>query len=414
MLPEIPIIKYIINNKDNYNKYYNLIKINKDYKELYNIFNIIPKLFDKFKEIEQFSVDDLQLFFYDSYPLLKDSEKETHASIFDQIRSCDTTEEIVRESLQESLRRKLASELADAAFQISQGKEADVQTIFEKLSSINEAALCNEDTKSEFVTDDLEELYNETVSTPGLRWRLKALNESLGSIRVGDFGFIFARPETGKTTFLASEITYMAEQTNAPVLWINNEETGTKVMTRCYQAALGLTLTELYSNRTKAKEDYQRLTGNRIKLYDSANTSKSDVERLCKELQPSLVVFDQIDKIKGFTNDREDLRLGAIYTWARELAKEYCPVIGICQADGQGEGVKWLTMGHVSNAKTAKQSEADWILGIGKSNEDGMEYVRCLHLSKNKLSGDIDTIPELRHGKLNVIIDPERARYRDL
>jgi hypothetical protein len=45
----------------------------------------------------------------------------------------------------------------------------------------------------------------------------------------------------------------------------------------------------------------------------------------------------------------------------------------ICQADGTGEGQKWLTMSNVANAKTSKQAEADWILGIGKVNDPGYD-----------------------------------------
>ena len=70
-------------------------------------------------------------------------------------------------------------------------------------------------------------------------------------------------------------------------------------------------------------------------------------------------------------------------------------------------------MDNVANAKTAKQAEADWILGIGASHSDGFEFVRHLHASKNKLTGDEDSDPALRHGKLDVIIQPEIARYKD-
>jgi hypothetical protein len=126
------------------------------------------------------------------------------------------------------------------------------------------------------------------------------------------------------------------------------------------------------------------------------------------------LIFDQIDKIVGFDNDREDLKLGSIYQWGRELAKEYCPVIAVCQADGSGEGVRWLTMSNVANAKTAKQAEADWILGIGKVNDPGYDNLRFLHLSKNKLMGDADTIPDQRHGRREVLIEPGIARYKDI
>ena len=249
---------------------------------------------------------------------------------------------------------------------------------------------------------------------PGLRWRLDCLNRSIGSIRKGDFGFIFARPETGKTTFLASEVSHFAEQSSGPILWFNNEEQGEKVMLRIQQASLGLQLNELFESPKLNKEKFYELTKDNIKIIDSASIHKTMVHHLCKEYSPSLVVFDQIDKIKGFDGDRNDLRLGAIYIWAREIAKSFCPVIGVCQADGTGEGKKWLTMDNVADAKTSKQAEADWILGIGKTHEPGFEYIRHLNISKNKLTGDEDSDPSMRHGKMDVLIEPNIARYKDI
>ena len=270
---------------------------------------------------------------------------------------------------------------------------------------------------AEFVTNDLETLYNDTFATPGLRWRLKALNERLGSLRKGDFGFIFARPETGKTTFLASEVSYMASQLkpgDGPILHFNNEEQGKKVKIRYYQSALGVTLPELMSNREGNQKKYLEVTnGGQIQILDNAEIHRNRVNQICATLRPSLIIFDQIDKVKGFAADREDLRLGAIYIWARELAKVYCPVIGVCQADGTAEGVKYLTMEHVANAKTSKQAEADFILGIGCVHDPVFEFVRYFNISKNKLQGDEDTNPKLRHGRFECLIRPEIGRYEE-
>lgn len=185
-------------------------------------------------------------------------------------------------------------------------------------------------------------------------------------------------------------------------------------MIRCVQASLGVNALDLFGNLNGNQTTFNNNGGQCIKIFDSANIHRRQVEQLCKELNPSIVIFDQIDKIKGFADDRDDLRLGAIYIWARELAKTYCPVIGVCQADASGEGKRWLTMENVANAKTAKQAEADWILGIGKTHDSALEYMRHLHLSKNKLSGDSDTDPSLRHGKCDVSIDPQIARYIDV
>jgi hypothetical protein len=199
-----------------------------------------------------------------------------------------------------------------------------------------------------------------------------------------------------------------------PVLWLNNEEQGNKVKLRCYEAHFGKPLSEMAGDLPSYKSQYLADLGQGIRMVDRAQINRFDVEHICKDLAPSLIIMDQIDKIQGFDSDREDLRLGYIYQWARELAKLYAPVIAVCQADGSGEGVRWLTMSHVANAKTSKQAEADWILGIGRSNEPGYEDIRYMHLSKNKLLGDADSNPGLRHDKWETLIEPRIARYRDI
>jgi len=299
---------------------------------------------------------------------------------------------------------------------VAEGRSSK-ERLFELLAQFTDDSSNTASNAEAFVTDDLETLYNETWASPGLRWRLNSLNKRLGSLRKGDFGFIFARPETGKTTFLASEISHMASQLSpeaGPILHFNNEEQGNKVMLRYYQAVLGYTSPEVWSNKQGNQIKYHDITHGKISIIDRAEIHKNRVEQMCKELRPSLLIFDQIDKIKGFNADREDLRLGAIYIWARELAKNYCPTIGVCQADGTAEGVKWLTMDHVANAKTSKQAEADFILGIGCIHDPVFESVRFINISKNKLQGDEDTDPKLRHGRFECLIRPDIARYEDM
>jgi len=311
--------------------------------------------------------------------------------------------------LQQSRTAQIASKLALAAFRLSEGKE-DLGTVMRIAKQLE---IKDEQRDSEFVSQDLRSILQTTTGTPGLRWRLPWLNKSLGSLRKGDFGFVFARPETGKTTFLASECTNFASQVSGPVLWFNNEEQGNKVQLRCFQAALGCTAAQLNEDPERYDQEYQNLGGHNLKIVDNASTSARDVEAMCADHKPGLIVFDQIDKIKGFKNDREDLAMGAIYQWARELAKQYAPVIGVCQASGDAEGEPYLHMGHVSNARTAKQAEADFIIGIGKTHNAGEEYIRYFNISKNKLVGDADTDPRSRHGRQQILIRPDIGRYEE-
>jgi len=139
---------------------------------------------------------------------------------------------------------------------------------------------------------------------------------------------------------------------------------------------------------------------------------KGFVEKVIKKLNPSLVVYDQLTKIKGFKADRPDLMLGEIFQWSRELAKGNHAAIGVSQADGTAENVRYLTMEHVANAKTAVQAEADWIVGIGK--DSSMGKARYLSISKNKLLGDKDSDPDLKHGRFEVLLEPHIARYEDV
>jgi replicative DNA helicase len=314
-------------------------------------------------------------------------------------------------------RAKILREVSIKAYEVAEAK-IPYDKLAPLLASLNEEENQENEQSDEddFVTDDLAQIVNVTYQSPGLRWRLKTLNLMLGSLRKGNFGFVFARPETGKTTFLSSEVTYFAEQLAEGdiVLWLNNEEVHENVRLRQFQAASACQLEQLLANVPFYQQEFLKKTGGRIKMPTLKSFSKQDVERLCKKYKPKLIVIDQIDKITGFAADREDLLLGSIYQWARELAKQYGPVIGVCQADASGENQKWLTMANVANAKTSKQAEADWILGIGKIHDTGWDNIRFLHLSKNKLFGDPDSDPKLRHGRCEVVIDPTTARYQDL
>lgn len=344
-------------------------------------------------------------------------DKDYYLGVLDQLEKLEVSEDTTLKLVQSILANKRLKEISLAAYDVTEGKleMSKMREMFQEFMEQEE-----QDEKGEtfdFITDDLEILVNDAIKQVGLRWRLTTLNHMLGSLRKGDFGFIFARPETGKTTLLASETTFMAEQLAfdaGPIIWFNNEEQGSKVKLRCYQAALGLNMTQLMANLPKNRDAYMDKTKGKHMIFDAGMIHKNTVERVCKQYKPSLIIFDQIDKIYGFNNDREDLRLGAMYNWARELAKDYCPVIAVCQADGTGEGQKWLTMSNVANAKTSKQAEADWILGLGKIHDPGYENLRFLHASKNKLMGDADTLPDMRHGRREVLINANIARYEDI
>ena len=216
---EKQIIKLFCEDKELFTKYYKYVNINYikiNYNELYKLFNIIDLYYSKYINTITININELDIFYNSNY-LLKDNERKELSSLLEDIFSQDVTNrELLIGLLEEHRRRSLAGQVALMALDVEAGKKTTEQL----LDLFNEFE--HQEVESDEITPvkmNLKDLYETQIKTPGLRWRVNWLNQSLGSLRKGDFGFIFARPETGKTTFLASEITHMVTQTEGEVLW---------------------------------------------------------------------------------------------------------------------------------------------------------------------------------------------------
>ena len=405
------ILKLFLDDRTYLVKYKNYIKLNYMKDNLSNIYKLyitMFKLYDKYKDKNSINSNELLLEYNLLYTVDDTEELE---SLLDRVYNKDVTnKESIVELLEKHKDKAIAGEVAKLALDLEDGT-ASKDTLLNKLKEL--------DSTENIVTTkhqsmDLDELYHSQIASPGLRWRLNWLNQSLGSLRQGDFGFIYARPEVGKTTFLANEITHMVTQSEGNVLWFNNEEQSQKVAIRCYQAYFGITSKELFADVDGYKKKYAEEVGDKIQIFDlddSSNTHR--IESIVATSNPSLIIIDQLDKVRGFKADRHDLQMKALYQWAREQAKRYAPVIAVCQAGGTAEGKAWLDMNDVDSSKTAKQGEADFMMGIGSEN-DTMSNSRYLKINKNKLIGDNDTKPELRHGNQAVLIQPHISRYKEM
>jgi len=396
------LLKYKI-----YNKYYSYIKIDSNNKLLKKLFLCVEKLHTT--NPQDHTIDELILLFETEYPVLSKDETLLLPQLLDGIRTVTVADDDVMLGYLQSLKdRQIGEQIAIAALDFSQGRgdKSNIETLSKELFT----NFVKEENESLYIDCDLDAAI-QFVGTKGIRWRLRSLNQALGSLRQGNFGFLFARPETGKTTFLASEVTNFVGQLDRPVLWVNNEEPIPQIMMRCYQAALGKPRDWIIANLEEAKDAYKSIIGDRLKFVDTNNANRKSVERICKDLNPGLIVFDQLDKVNGFDAERYDLLQKAKYQWARELAKVYGPVIGVCQAGGTAENKRYLDMNDVDSSHTAKQGEADWVLGIGMSHNDSEQFKRYFSICKNKLPGDEDSVPEMRHAKMEVGINPYIARY---
>lgn len=391
----------------------------KDY--VLHLVSEVPELKKIFLSMEEFysssekdisSVENLELLFYSAYPMIRNKDIGFFREIFVKLKDSSPNEDFIEKYIAEGQKTKMATELAIMALEVAEGKsEPSILAPYVE-SLLSHSGAIKQDLP--LVSTDIDELLDKQVHGPGFKWRLDCLNKSLGPLRKGDFGFVFKRPETGGTTFLASEVTFFAGQVDKPILWFNNEEQNEKVVLRCIQSALNCNIGVLDNNREQSKREYALQTKGNILFPDLDTCNIGSISDYCNSHTPSLVVIDQIDKIQGFKEDRKDLEYGQIYRWVRELAKKYCPIIGVCQASASAENKMWLSMEDIAESKTSKAAEADWIMGIGAVDDVGKRSLRYLNICKNKLLGGIDSDPSMRHGRMTVLIRPEVARYEDI
>ena len=404
----------VTSNKDTYNRFKEHVKKHNVSPITLEIFNVLGEYWDNYPTRTDFNYAEFRTFF-SIVKGRKLKDPSAYEVAFDNLKDAlDKPTPIVKDLLGKLIETDYATQIYDVCLKIGTGMGGELESIEPLLNAYKKEVGSSVEKEDVFVKPSLDYL-SSTVASGGLNWRLKELNVALGPVRKGDFIIIAARPETGKTTFTASEASYMMTQLQPDehVIWINNEEASNKVMMRVIQAYHQVTSSDLLANPKELEEQFIGDGGDRFLILDDDSGIKSvhKIATLFKEFKPGLIIFDQLDKVHGFKQDREDLRIGQLYEWARDVAKDYCPVIAISQVDGTGEGEKWIQMNQLRGSKTDKIGEADAIITIGKSNEPGMDLQRFIHVPKNKLFGGKDTLEAHRHGCFEVDIEPARARY---
>ncbi len=405
----------ILKNKEQYLRFKPYIKDHALGKEAQKLVHSIDEFFKYYPAVKEIDWNAFESWFLVRHMATLTKESiPTYKAVLTKLRAEKGTvaaEEVLRHFIACDYSTRIANEAI-------KGGDADLDVIGKLVQQYDKEVGRAVDKLDLFVGDDVSSLSSR--SDPGLEWRLEELNISCGPLRQGDFVVVGARPETGKTTFLADQVSYMGEQMagkhERPVIWVNNEERSTKVKRRIMQAGLGITLSDFEADPTKAITEFQKKMGmpNRI-LVTGSGAGLNSVKHLVplfREHNPAMIVFDQLDKVAGFNrDDREDLRLGSLYQWARDLSHEYGPVIAASQASEGAEGEQWVYQHQLRGSKTDKAGEADAIITIGKVHDAAKEFTRYIHVPKNKLDGGPRSVEKERHGFWEVSIKPEIARY---
>lgn len=409
-MEELIVLKVLL-DKESFLKYHKYIEGINFENEPKAVFEVLSLYFREYPDCDSVSVDELRTYFYLKYPVF--NTRESFKILFNNLESMKIdNKDLFIKTMDNLIEKYYASDIIESLTAVLSGTGYGIlPSIGDKLKEYTAASNQKEE-ESPFVEETLDQLLNQEVKADGLKWRLNCLNQDLGDLRGGSLGHVYARPDIGKTSWFCSEISNFASQLKDDeiIAWFNNEERGTKVKLRMYCSLLNMTKEEVSADPVKAEELFKEKHGDRIKIYDSAVITISDIEAILKQYKVRVMVIDQGDKVK-FRGDKDMAtheRLKRVYGIFRELAKEYnCDIITAGQASAAGEGAKWLSLDMMDNSKTGKPGELDYAIGIGYANEEGREAMRYLHLAKNKMKNGV-------HGRYFVRFDALRARYSDI
>lgn len=408
--------------KDNYTKFKKYIKPHALSESTNKLINDMGLYFETFPDKEEIPWTEFSTWFkFVANKALTESDAEEYQAVFDKLISTPSTSFLTEDIIKNFIQLDYATVVADKVQKIIDG--SDKHKLEDVLDDIEEyVTSCGIDlTKtSDLVSTDLTTLLDKCIRSGGYNWRLEDLNYSIGPLHRGDLVVVAARPESGKTSFAVSELTHMVTQDkdNRPVLIFNNEEMGEKIMLRAYQSALNVDSATLQADEAACKRDYAKIMGrpDRIQLIDEADLHVGYCERKIRQFNPSIIVFNVLDKVQGFNKIGSEVdRQRKLAQWARGLGKKYdCIVIAIAQADGSAEGEQWIYQNQIYGSKTGVPGEADVIITIGNTHDPATKNTRYIHVPKNKLPGDSKTDPSQRHGYFEVNFDGERGRYNSI
>lgn len=278
--------------------------------------------------------------------------------------------------------------------------------------------------KSPIEDTPLDQLYEQDSLDYGFKWRLPELAMHMRPVRPGDAIVWAARPDRGKTTTLASEMSYMIPQLDLvypgeekSFIWFNNEGDSKGIRRRLYQALLGVPqsqMMEWHKDGSLLRRLHEAAGGEhlfkRILIMSVHGYSSGQVMRLIKEHRPGLCVFDMVDNIRfnGLSTNggtRTDQMLEEMYKWVRDSAIiEGFAAFESSQISGDGENVQFPPMSMLKDSKTGKQGACDAIVMWGEQSNNIRG--RFLGIPKNKLV--IEGQP--MNPKVECYFQPEIAR----
>lgn len=387
------------------------------------------RYFAEHESVQTIRAEPFTLWFKLVHPKLGDEDIRIYAALFKQF-DADNEPAVEAGIMGRLVAADSAARIAETLEKWNEGGDFDLLTAVQKHTQDFELAIQRKGNSLQELTP-IEDILAAEENEVGLRFRLTCMNDAVKPLRGGDFLVLAARPDAGKTTAVASEVTYMAPQVDKlypgegrSIIWLCNEGPTRQIVYRTFQAAggwldeqmfkLAKIKDERYGNKLRA--DYVKAIGGRagvLRVFPIHDKWSYEVEDIIKAHKPALVVFDMIDNVKfggelANLGSRTDQVLETMYQWARLLGVKYdTAIIATSQMSADAENVMWPSQSMLKDSKTGKQGAADVIVMMGRVNDNPNSRYLSTPKNKRKRTGKPSCL------MAEVLFDADHARLRD-
>ena len=302
------------------------------------------------------------------------------------------------------------------------GEEVDLVYELHRMTDSTARTLA-QSTSAQWIDDSIEDILKQEEKDYGLKFPTGVLSGAIKGVLGGASVAIAGRPDKGKTSLIAFILAYFAKQLDnyfdpeRPILWLNNEGKGQRIVPRIYQAALGLDMDELValSNAGELRARYEAVVGrvDRIRVKDMHGASFAQIEQVIEAMRPCVVVWDMMANFRlgsssGGGNKADEIE--EKWQVAREMAVRHDFVsLGTVQISNEGGNMLYPPYSALKDSKTGIQGATDIILMMGALDTPEMASLRGLSTPKNKYQ-----MPgKPSHVQSEVYFDANKCQFQD-
>lgn len=317
--------------------------------------------------------------------------RETLRNVVEALAGVDVSPENWAQHLLDMRKEAVGSALATAI--LNGDAAADLVAEFQ---SLEDASFDEDEDEVPVFGAKIDDMFSEDINEDLIRMAPASLNSRLdGGLLRGHHVIVYARPEMGKTSFIANAVSGFLRQ-GLRVLYLSNEEPRADVMLRFKGRLADRTKFETLADREGTDALCVERGWDNCGMIQIEPGSPAEIDALTKKYQPDVLIVDQLRNIqvKGSKSDGFVQHLEHAAKAVRQIGiRNNCLVISVTQAGDSATGKAVLEMSDVADSKTGIPAQADVMIGIGATQEDKDHSRRVLSLPKNKRSGRHDFFP---------------------